>query len=617
MAATTSDELLREFFSQGFVRCPQVVDRDFCNVALRDINQQLGEPLPPGVQREKIPWTSTSITRLFNNSPSLRAEIGRLLGDESLVPFLFGAQVALRFPGTLCFPGSFSPVPWWPSAFHIDGLPSTENEVAEGCIRNFTLLIGVCLQDVLTDMSGNFVVYPRSHHVMEQYFRTEGFDVAKQGLVSLPGLPLADPVQLHLRKGDAVLAHYSLCHTIAPNCGPDIRYMVYFRVNLRGDGFHPLPMTDIWTDYSPAFRRFSETQDATPCASTAIRSAGYIDALTRSQLAEALHRDKERNATRIIADRMFEEHRWSECREMMVSAAAAQPDDVMLCLKAGICSTASDKQYLQEGEQYLRRLTTELAPSLAKGWVALARNLQRQQMELQRDSLEEGVICARTALLNCTLDPEIVVESIMALVDLNVAAEQLASIATAAKLRYPELAEKIDQVAKVDPSKGLWLLGHKWLVTEPKDLPRGLDIFGRLVAVASTDYWAHILFGACLVWSGQPARALEILEQARSIDPLFPHSYVVAAQAAKLLGRPADAVASIERLFEQGSAIKCDEADHFQKIVEAVQIAADCLPSLDPKYQRLLEAAKTLFPSLLPQLNAIRKQDQSPGCLLT
>ena len=110
-------------------------------------------------------------------------------------------------------------------AWHIDGLPSPENGIPLGKINNFTLLIGVCLKDVSADFEGNLVVYPRSHHVMEQYFRSHGFEDAKQGLTKLPSLPISEPLQIRLKRGDVIICHYSLCHSVAPNTSKDIRYM--------------------------------------------------------------------------------------------------------------------------------------------------------------------------------------------------------------------------------------------------------------------------------------------------------------------------------------------------------------------------------------------------------
>jgi hypothetical protein len=72
------------------------------------------------------------------------------------------------------------------------------------------------LQDVTEDFRGNLVVFPRSHFVTQvrihkrkanfdifstkQYFRENGLDEAKRGLAELHPLPLAEPVQVKLRK---------------------------------------------------------------------------------------------------------------------------------------------------------------------------------------------------------------------------------------------------------------------------------------------------------------------------------------------------------------------------------------------------------------------------------
>ena len=50
-----------------------------------------------------------------------------------------------------------------------------------------------------------------------------------------------------MEAGDAVICHYLLAHSIVPNCSPDLRYAVYFRLNVReGERFHPEPMTNMW-----------------------------------------------------------------------------------------------------------------------------------------------------------------------------------------------------------------------------------------------------------------------------------------------------------------------------------------------------------------------------------
>jgi hypothetical protein len=95
---------------------------------------------------------------------------------------VYHGQIALRFPGTLCSTVSKStgeaiPSPWWDKCWHIDGLHSEHTGIPKGSITNFTCLVGVLLADVTEEFSGNLCVFPRSHHMLEKYFRENGFQV--------------------------------------------------------------------------------------------------------------------------------------------------------------------------------------------------------------------------------------------------------------------------------------------------------------------------------------------------------------------------------------------------------------------------------------------------------
>ena len=73
------------------------------------------------------------------------------------------------------------------------------------------MLVGVCLSPCDRDFMGNLVVFPRSHHLMQEHFRRNGcvvrasvpkcpppinsFDTAKQQGLSSFKLPFAEPVQ--------------------------------------------------------------------------------------------------------------------------------------------------------------------------------------------------------------------------------------------------------------------------------------------------------------------------------------------------------------------------------------------------------------------------------------
>lgn len=462
---------------------------------------------------------------------------------------------------------------------------------------------------------------------MERYFRTEGFEAAKSGLAKLPPLPLADPVQVRLKRGDVVVAHYQLCHSIAPNLSPDIRYMVYFRVNVRqGDHHHPEPMLDIWQDYNPAFRELqrrlpvdqfllgpTHTSPSSSSSSFASVSPGYIDAVSRQNLGEALVSDAQRHQELAKAEELFEAHRWAECAPLISRLADARPNDVLLCLKAGLCWSAGDKQHLPEGERRLRKLTTDLAPFFSEGWVWLSRNLARQVRELSKQELrDQAIACAKAGLLEKASAPDIAVEAIKVLSDLLLEPEQMAPILTAAQQRYPSLAEQLGEAGKIDVSKKLWVEGHRWLSSpDPKDLAAGLRIFSQIVAAAPQDYWAHVLNAGCLIWSGRPAGALPLLQTARQIDPAFPHGYVAAAQALNVLDRKSEALELVHALFARGpGGIKCEEPDHYKQVLDGLQLAADLLlPQQPALYESLRSVATSIFPQLAPQFHAIVKQD--------
>lgn len=107
-----------------------------------------------------------------------------------------------------------------------------------GRIDNFSCLVGVCLSDCLADNMGNLVVRPGSHWAMQDWLRDDSnlANVLEYGSKALPraptdwSLPLRPPTQVKMCAGDVVVAHYSLAHSIAPNTGGAIRYMIYFRL---------------------------------------------------------------------------------------------------------------------------------------------------------------------------------------------------------------------------------------------------------------------------------------------------------------------------------------------------------------------------------------------------
>jgi hypothetical protein len=148
-----------------------------------------------------------------------------------------GGQIALRKAGNAS--EAEPPEP------HIDGIPTPFNGVpANVLVSNFTALIGVYLSPVRTEFSGNFTVWPGSHHILEAHCRQHGRKAFRNGM---PQIPLGTPVQLMTDPGDVVLCHYELAHAAAVNLSVMDRYAVYFRLWLSGMGRRRWHfMTHIW-----------------------------------------------------------------------------------------------------------------------------------------------------------------------------------------------------------------------------------------------------------------------------------------------------------------------------------------------------------------------------------
>jgi hypothetical protein len=244
----------------GFCILPEVVSADLVRVARAEINAELGRGFDPA----EVPSFNAQswcpelapdpiITDLFYESPLFRIVCSSLENpaDENpalghILPVDRG-QIALRFPA--------SEFDEQPAAQvydnHLDGLHSSTNGVPVGSVRSFTMLVGVALSDCLEEDCGNFLVNKGSHQRVQRVFNQQaqiaergegvGYGIGPGGSKEDGIWPLgtfypptafdgSSSHQLKLRAGDAVIMHYSCVHAAAKNTGPDIRYMVYFRV---------------------------------------------------------------------------------------------------------------------------------------------------------------------------------------------------------------------------------------------------------------------------------------------------------------------------------------------------------------------------------------------------
>ena len=181
---------------------------------------------------------SPAISDLLIKSPIYNI-LDEAFGWENIKEFS-GGQIAIRQAHNA---DSSRPPKW-----HIDGIPSPYNGLKGTKIQNFSALVGVFLTPVNSLYSGNFTVWPCSHHKLEKYFRDRGPVAMNEGF---PKIDLLEPpLQLQCQAGDIVLCHYELGHAAAVNISDNDRIAIFFRIWLKNNGEHQWKMlTNIWTGW--------------------------------------------------------------------------------------------------------------------------------------------------------------------------------------------------------------------------------------------------------------------------------------------------------------------------------------------------------------------------------
>lgn len=238
-----TDQQRADIVRDGYTVLPQAVPRARVEAVLTAINTRLGEGLSPDdIARMQAGGFAPDLARspevldlLFATPAWAAAE--ELIGAGQ-VRRPDRAQLALRFPGSNYVPTN---------PIHIDGFSDGRNGIAADSVFRFTLLVQVLLSDVVATESGNFTVWPGTHHKLEEHFRAVGPETVARGM---PDIDYGDGVQLLGRAGDILLAHYQLAHGFTPNQGPHIRYAAFFRLtHVAHDPADLSPMTDIWREW--------------------------------------------------------------------------------------------------------------------------------------------------------------------------------------------------------------------------------------------------------------------------------------------------------------------------------------------------------------------------------
>jgi len=563
---------------------------------------------------------------LFNATP-IFSILEHLLGEGN-VKQAGGGQIALRFPGSLCYP--FTPFPLWNKGWHVDGFHSDSNGIEKGEIRNFTCLVGVYLGDSHLPLSGNLCVFPRAHFLMEHYFQQHGFDDAiNHGLQGLPSLNIGDAKEIQVKSGDVVLCHYLLPHTIAPNRSGEIRYAVYFRINVRDQSFHPQSMTDMWMDWPGMYvHSDSVKRKALEEMSGKGYKAGYIDEEVRRQTKKQFKQDVEISDLRCKADALYDNKDFLAAKDIFLELIEEMPDDIVLLIKLSVCLTFATDQIsdLEKAEEYLRLLIRRW-PVGSIGYGMLAQNLSRQgdlaakggqTSKNKITKYHKQAIANIKKMLECPItddkQPDHILHALKSaahsLLLLN-RPQEISDLVEKAKAKYPALSSSLQNVVGPDAVdvESLWLEGHKWIQKSnktPQDLIEGRNLFQSILSKNKDDYWATLLVGGCFTWEQRAEEGEEFIRKAISMNGNIPNAYALLAQNLLLQGRKQEVGLIVTEMI--GKKFKGIESnpDAQEKIVEALEAFRKASGSKDGLFLHVLDKAKTNYPFLKSRLDTLQ-----------
>ena len=241
---------------------------------------------------------------------------------------------------------------------------------------------------------------PGSHWEMEEWFRGDSnlSDVLERGSKALPrapqqwSAPLQRPHQVKMRAGDLMVAHYSLAHSIAPNTGGTIRYMVYFRLcspshllAVRGaeSRYRPEAIKDLWLDW-PAMRHHCAAEPAAAAARQRQRwelrcvwdEMASLWPVSRELMEVGQHADAARIFHRLAT-------LWPEDYELRITAAATS-----MAVPGGGVSAAASVECLAHAET-----AAQLCPALQAGRFLVLKSL------FQMGNIQEAIEYAEREII--------------------------------------------------------------------------------------------------------------------------------------------------------------------------------------------------------------------------
>jgi len=263
------------FKIDGYLHMKDIVPPSLIENALKIINHHILQPNSIQGKNGK-----SKSGRTFGDAITMNKEILDLLYESpvwTIVQRLLGKgnaefhgapQIALRPPKLRGGTAEISPTAW-----HTDGMVGNQHSP-------FTLLVGIALSSQSTPNSGNLVVHPGSHEILQKVYRdnvnngqplqwlenddddddnndanenknqcsnSDNDAGSEKKRTELPNgkAVLAEP-------GDIILAHQKTAHQVLDNLSCNIRYQIYFRIRHKKHYQFlesGILLDDLWVEY--------------------------------------------------------------------------------------------------------------------------------------------------------------------------------------------------------------------------------------------------------------------------------------------------------------------------------------------------------------------------------
>jgi hypothetical protein len=212
--------------------------------------------------------------------------------------------------------------------------------------------------------------------------------------------------------------------------------------------------------------------------------------------------------------------------------------------------------------------------------------------------------------------------------------------------RENDVPAYIDRAIKVFPSKTAALRQissnagteklqeecWKWVFNHQKDFVRGRDMFARLVSFKPQDFWANLIYGACLTITGSALQGEGYIRTAKKIDGKIPHGFVsgsngILSADLMLLGRYSILAQNLKAQLRNQEAVEvvkemigrepfpsvAREEDHGKKIIEALEVAKQVSV---PDFNSLVPQAIIKYPTLAQPIKDLQARQDAGGCIL-